>query len=208
MPDFAYRTEATIDAAPKVLFDIVSDLSLHVELAGSGELKTVTQKPAGDVETGTRFLAEESVKLADGSGMDVTADSVVVICDTPTTFSWIVNPVLPDRLRRVQWWFHFTPEGDRTRVVHEVEIDFGDLQDEMLKGLRDNFEQVRAPVIRAGMDRTLENLSEDGCAVGILPSGRSCRGPERGRGAGGIDGSVASFGSVGTGRTLPAAALD
>jgi hypothetical protein len=158
MPDFAYRTEATIDAAPKMLFDIVSDLSLHVELAGSGELKTGTQSPAGDVETGTRFLAEESVKLADGSGMDVTADSVVVICDTPTTFSWIVNPVLPDRLRRVQWWFHFTPEGDRTRVVHEVEIDFGDLQDEMLKGLRDNFGQVRAPVIRTGMDRTLENL--------------------------------------------------
>jgi hypothetical protein len=91
--------------------------------------------------------------------MDVTADSVVVTCDTPTTFSWIVNPVLPDRLRRVQWWFHFTPEGDGTRVVHEVEVDFGDLQDEMLKGLRDNFEQVRAPVIRAGMDSTLQNLS-------------------------------------------------
>jgi hypothetical protein len=158
MPDFSYRTEATIDATPKMLFDIVSDLSLHVELAGSGELKTVTQKPAGDVETGTRFLAVESVKLADGSGMDVTADSVVVTCDKPTTFSWIVNPVLPDRLRRVQWWFHFTPEGNRTRVVHEVEVDFGDLQDEMLKGLRDNFEQVRAPVVRAGMDRTIQNL--------------------------------------------------
>lgn len=159
IPDFAYRTEATIDAAPKMLFDIVSNLSLHVELAGSGELKTVTQKPAGDVETGTRFLAKESVKLADGSAMDVTADSVVVTCDAPTTFSWIANPVLPDRLRRVQWWFHFSPEGDGTRVEHEVEVDFGDLQDEMLKGLRDNFEQIRAPVIRAGMDRTLQNLT-------------------------------------------------
>jgi hypothetical protein len=158
MPDFEYQTEATIDAAPRVLFDIVSDLSLHVELAGSGELKTVTTKPAGAVEMGTSFLAEESVKLADGSGMDVTSDSVVVTCDTPTTLSWIAHPVLPDRLRRVQWWFHFTPEGERTRVVHEVEIDFGDLQDEMLKGLRDNFEQVRAPVVRAGMHRTLENL--------------------------------------------------
>ena len=165
MPDFAYRTEATVDAAPKMLFDIVSDLSTHVELAGSGELKTVTQKPVGDVETGTRFLAEESVKLADGSGMDVTADSVVVVCDQPTTFSWIANPLLADRLRRVQWWFHFTPEGDGTRVVHEVELDFGDLQDEMLKGLRDNFEQVRAPVIRAGMDRTLENLKSMADAV-------------------------------------------
>ena len=34
MPDFADRTEATVDAAPKMLFDIVSDLSTHVELAG------------------------------------------------------------------------------------------------------------------------------------------------------------------------------
>ncbi len=158
MPDFSYHTEATIDAAPNVLFDIVSDPSLHIELAGSGELKTVSKKPPGAVEIGTRLLAEESVKLADGSGLDVTSDSVVVICDAPTTFSWIAHPFLPDRLRRVQWWFHFTPEGDGTSAVHEVEIDFGDLQDEMLKGLRDNFEQVRAPVVRAGMDRTLENL--------------------------------------------------
>jgi hypothetical protein len=158
MADFAYQTKATIDAAPKVLFDIVSDLSLHVELAGSGELKTATMKPAGAVEMGTRLLAEESVKFADGSEMDVTAVSVVVASHTPTTFSWIADPILPDRLRRVQWWFHFTPEGDRTHVVHEVEIDFGDLKDEMLKGLRDNFEHVRAPVVRAGMDRTLENL--------------------------------------------------
>ncbi len=79
------------------------------------------------------------MKLADGSGMDVTADCVVVTCDKPITFSWIANPVLPDRLRRVQWWFHLNPAGDGTRVVHEVEVDFGDLQDEMLKGLRDNF---------------------------------------------------------------------
>src|SRR5947208_4313587 len=99
MADFAYRTEATVEAAPQVLFDIVSDLTLHVELAGSGELKTVTQKPAGGVEIGTRFVAEESVKLADGGAMEVTADSVVVTCDTPATFSWIAQPVLPDRLR-------------------------------------------------------------------------------------------------------------
>jgi len=32
------------------------------------------------------------------------------------------------------------------------------LHDEMLKGLRDNYEQVRAGVIRTGMARTLENL--------------------------------------------------
>ena len=158
MADFAYTTETTINASPKTVFDIVSDFSLHVELAGSGELNKVTQQLPGPVGTGTRLLAEETVKLGDGSGMEVTSDSVVVTFDPPTAFSWIVNPVLPDHLRRVQWWFQVFPAGQGTRVVHEVEIDFGDLQDEMLKGLRDNFEQARAGVVRSGMAKTLENL--------------------------------------------------
>ena len=51
-----------------------------------------------------------------------------------------------------------SPQGGGTKVVHEVEVDFGDLQNEMLKGLKDNYEQVRAGVVRTGMDKTLENL--------------------------------------------------
>ena len=158
MLDLAYRAETTIKAPPQTVFDIVSDLSRHAELAGSGELKSVTKQPPGPVAMGTRLFAEETVKLADGSGMDITSESVVVACDPPTMISWIVNPALPDRLRRVQWWFHLSPAGGGTRVVHEVEIDLGELHDEMLKGLQDNFEQVRASVVRAGMEKTLENL--------------------------------------------------
>src|SRR6266550_272602 len=158
MADFAYSTETTINAAPKTVFDIVSDLPLHAELAGSGELNKVTQQPPGQVGMGTRLLAEETIKLGDGSGMDVTADAVVVTFAPPAAISWIVNPVLPDRLRRVQWWFELFPAGDGTRVVHQVEVDFGELHDEMLKGLRDNYEQARAGVIRTGMAKTLENL--------------------------------------------------
>jgi hypothetical protein len=159
MPDFAYSTEATIDADPKVVFDIVSDPSLHVELAGSGELNKITTQPSGPIGTGSHMLAEETIRLADGGTMDLTSDSVVVTYEPPRTFSWIVNPALPESLRRVQWWFHMTRVDDRTRVVHEIEIDFGDLQDEMLKGLRDNYEQVRGGVVRAGMSKTLENLT-------------------------------------------------
>src|SRR5437764_1085563 len=159
MADFAHSTETTINAEPKTVFDIVSDMSLHVELAGSGELKKTTQQPSGPVGLGTCLLAEETIKLGDGSGMDVTAAAVVVTFAPPAAFSWIVNPELPDRLRRVQWWFELFPAGEGTRVVHEVEIDFGDLQDETLKGLRDHFEQARAGVIRSGMAKTLENLT-------------------------------------------------
>ena len=158
MLDFAYSTEATINASPQKIFDIVSNLSGHAELAGSGELNKVTQRPAGPVQIGTILAAEETVKMADGSGMDLTAESIVVTNDAPNSFSWIVNPALPDTVRRMQWWFHMSPQGSGTKVVHECEVEFGDLKNVMLIGLRDNYEQVRAGVVRTGMAKTLQNL--------------------------------------------------
>lgn len=156
--DFAYSTESTINAPPQAIFDIVSNPSRHVELAGSRELNRVSQRPAGPVGTGTHILAEETVKMADGTSMDLTADSVVVTYDPPKSFSWIVNPALPEQIRRIQWWFRMSPQGRGTKVVHAVEVEFGDVQSEMLKGLRDNYEQARAGVVRTGMVKTLENL--------------------------------------------------
>jgi hypothetical protein len=158
MLDFSCKTDAFINASPQVVFDIISDPSRHVELAGSGELNTVEQDPPGPVGPGTRLHAEETLMLADGSSMDVTSDSVVVTCDPSATFSWIVSPALPDRFRRVQWWFHLNPEGSATKVTHEVELDIGELHDPLLISLRENFEDVRGSVIRAGMDKTLQNL--------------------------------------------------
>ena len=158
MIDFSDKTEASIIASPQKIFDIVSDLSRHPELAGSGEINSVTQEPAGAVDTGTRLLAEETVVMADGSTMDLKAESIVVAYDPPNSFSWIVNPALGEQVRRLQWWFYMSPQSDGAKVVHEVEVEWGDIQGEMLKSLRDNYEQVRAGVVRDGMHKTLENL--------------------------------------------------
>ncbi len=158
MPDFSYSSEVTINATPQAIFDIVSDPGKHAGLAGSEELKKITQMPSGPVGPGTHILAEETVMMADGTGMDLTADSIVVTFDAPNSFSWIVNPALPEQVRRMQWWFRMIPDGDSTKVVHEVEVDWGNLTHEMLVGLRDNYEQIRAGVVRTGMDKTVTNL--------------------------------------------------
>ena len=51
------------------------------------------------------------------------------------------------------------PQAGATKVTHEVEVDFGNLlKNEMLIGLRDNYEQVRAGIVRSGMDKPLQNL--------------------------------------------------
>lgn len=51
-----------------------------------------------------------------------------------------------------------SPQGSGTKVVHEVEVYFGEFQTDMLKGLKDNYEQVRAGIVRSGMGKTLQNL--------------------------------------------------
>jgi hypothetical protein len=158
MVDFSYSAEAKINASPQAIFDIVSDLTRHPELAGSDEIKSVTQTPAGAVKAGTQIHADETVVMGDESTMDLTADSIVVTFDPPKSFSWIVNPALPEQVRRMQWWFNLSSQDGGTKVVHEVEIDWGDIQHEMLIGLRDNYEQIRAGVVRSGMDKTLQNL--------------------------------------------------
>ena len=84
---------------------------------------------------------------------------VVVTYDPPNTLSWI-NTAQGVPLRRIQWWFHFKPEGSGTKVVHEVEVDFGELTDPGLISFRDNYEAGRAPHVRDGMKKTLENLAQ------------------------------------------------
>jgi uncharacterized protein YndB with AHSA1/START domain len=158
MADFSYSAEISINASPQKIFDIVSDPARHAELAGSNELNTVRKEPSGPVGLGTHILAEETVVMADGTTMDLTADSIVVTMDAPKSFSWVVNPSLPQQIRRMQWWFNITPEGEGAKVSHEVEVDWGNITHEMLVGLRDNYEAVRAGVVRAGMDQTVVNL--------------------------------------------------
>ena len=77
----------------------MSDPANHARLAGSEELKTIHQEPAGPVGLGAHILAKETVMMADGTGMDLTADSIVVTFDVPNSFSWIVSPALPEQVR-------------------------------------------------------------------------------------------------------------
>ena len=95
------------------------------------------------LDWGTHIMAEETVMMADSTDIDLTGDSIVVTFDAPNSFSLVVNPALPEQVRKIQWWFNMSPEGDGTEVSHEVEVDWGELTHEMLVGLHDNYEQLR-----------------------------------------------------------------
>ena len=157
MADYHYSTEATIPASAQSLFDI-ANFPGHSKLAGSDEVLSISLVGSGPVGFGTVYECQEKVRMGEDS-MELGTIGVVVTHDPPNTLSWI-NSAIGVPLRRIQWWFHFKPEGSGTKVVHEVEVDFGELTDPMLISFRDNYDAARAPYVRDGMQKTLERLAE------------------------------------------------
>ncbi len=63
MLGFVCRRELLIVAPPQVVFDILADLSRHGTLAGSGEVLRIRKLTEGPVGVGTRFEADEDIRM-------------------------------------------------------------------------------------------------------------------------------------------------
>ena len=154
MLGFQHREETTVKASPEAVFAIVRDLGHHAELAGSGEVKTLRQIGDGPVGVGTKFEADEEIRVI-GRTTKMTASSEVVQYDAPNLVSWTSMPSVPPKPRRIQWWFRLTPDGGGTRVIHECEVDFGPAANIMVRG---PYALMRGGAVKRGMRKTLENL--------------------------------------------------
>ena len=153
MSDFECRLETVVNASPEAVFGIVSDLTRHKELAGSGELVKVRKLTEGPTGLGSMIEADERIELGD-QVMEFPAKSVVVAYEAPKVISWMPSPPVPTR--RVQWWFRLAPEGQGTKLMHEVEVDLGDAAD-MFGGL-DAYKKTRGVDVANGMGKTLQNV--------------------------------------------------
>ena len=160
MTDFHVSIDTTIDASPEAIFAIVSDLTRHKQLAGSGELVDVRKVTPGPIGLGSVVEANESIQLGDRR-LEFLARSIVVTFNPPNTISWIPTPPLP--IRRIQWWFRLSIDEQGTKVVHEVEVDLDDEAFDMFGGA-ENFAETRGTDMARGMDKTLENLRRAACS--------------------------------------------
>jgi uncharacterized protein YndB with AHSA1/START domain len=154
MLGFQNREQATMNASREAVFAVVSDLSRHAELAGSGEVKSLRLVSDGPLGVGAKFEADEEIRVM-GRTTKMTAKSEIVEYDPPTLVSWTSMPSVPPKPRRIQWWFRLTPDGNGTRVVHECEVDFGAVANVVFKG---PYALMRGGAVKRGMQQTLENL--------------------------------------------------
>jgi uncharacterized protein YndB with AHSA1/START domain len=146
-----------ISAPPERIWEIVSDLSAHPRLAGSGEVLTI-ENLTGPLAVGTTWESAEKVPKA-GS---FTAKSEVTEFNPPKVFAWVSHPP-PLSKRHVaestidaHWRFDLEPSGGGTRVTNSfrvVEPKVGAMKLKLFYALTG-----RPKVIRRGMRKTLENL--------------------------------------------------
>ena len=122
--------ETVLHATTQSVFDIVSDLSRHKDLVGSGDLANLRILSEGPTALGSMFEANESIHLG-GEQMEFSAECVVVSFGPPNTISRV--PISPFPPRRIRWWYHLTPEGQGTKVVDEVEVDLSTARDMMVR---------------------------------------------------------------------------
>jgi hypothetical protein len=155
MSDFQTSQEISINVTPETVFGIVGDFDRHKEIAGLSELVNVRKLTDGPTGLGSTIEASEAVQMGDNT-IELSTTSVVVSYAPPNKISWIVVPPFP--LRRVQWWFHVTEQGEGTRLLHEMEVDLGDAAEQF--GGVEAFKSGRGAALHSGMQKTLENVKQ------------------------------------------------
>jgi hypothetical protein len=149
--------QIVVGAPPEQVWAVVTDVSGHAELAGSGEIRTL--RLAGPVGLGVTWEADIAVP---GLDEPFVSRSEVVVFDEPSEFSWtsVPRPVIPGEPRSipgVRWWFRLAPaEEGRTAIDHRVLVTPPGVGAEEMAEFFEETNCVES--IRAGMRVTLERL--------------------------------------------------
>ncbi len=151
-----------IEAPIETVWEIVSDVARHHELAGSGEVKAI--RIDGPVNVGTGWEADEKVKFAG----EFVARSECVEFDPPKVFSWKSFPPPmksgnPKTAPDVTWWFRLEPSGSGTRLSHSFRV----VEPRSMGWAFKLFYMVtrRASAIQKGMRKTLKNVNAAATAL-------------------------------------------
>lgn len=153
---YEHEERRTIDATPEEVFALLSDVTAHPALAGSGEVRSITVLTDGPVGVGTTWDAEERVRFGKGQ-QEFVARSQVTAFDPPRTMAWTSLPPGHPKPKRIEWTFELTPAGTgATEVVERVEVDMGALNRLMHR----MYMSKRGRYVEEGMRRTLDNLAQ------------------------------------------------
>lgn len=106
--------QATIDASPEAIWNIISDVTRHPELAGSGQVEKVEVLDPAGLGEGAIFQSNQNI-----NGVRYITASRVRAWEPPYRFAWQVGTGLLPGVAQL-WYFELTPQGMGTQVENGV----------------------------------------------------------------------------------------
>lgn len=107
---------AVIAAPPEAVWELVSDVTRHPEIAGSGEVQQITVAGGGPLGLGSVFESRQNLR-----GIKYVTANKVVLWEPPLRFAWRVG--LPGAPGVAQaWMFSLCPEAGGTRLENGVAL--------------------------------------------------------------------------------------
>jgi len=104
-------------AAPvEAVWELVSDVARHPEIAGSGEVRAVEVVGGGPLRRGTVFESRQNLR-----GVRYVTANKVVIWEPPYRFGWRVGVPGAPGVAQV-WVFSLRPEAGATRLENAVAL--------------------------------------------------------------------------------------
>jgi len=111
----SYGSSIRINAPPKRVFAIVSDLARSPEWAGSGAIRSISKTTEGPIGPGTKYQSSEKIT------MPYKAETEIAVFQPEELIVWGSKPV-GERVPRHRWSFRLAPDGKGTILEHQVRV--------------------------------------------------------------------------------------
>jgi uncharacterized protein YndB with AHSA1/START domain len=147
-----YECTIHIDAPPERVFAIVGDLGSSVAWAGSGHIRSIQQTSEGSVGVGTRYRSSEKIT------MSYRAETEITDYQLGEYIAWQSKPV-GERVPFHRWSFRLAPEGEGTRLTHQVRAVRASGVMGLVQRLGFLFTRPKSS-LPPGMERTLVNVKK------------------------------------------------
>ncbi|MCS6887474.1 SRPBCC family protein [Chloroflexus sp.] len=105
-----------INAPVEAIWELVSDVERHPQIAGSGEVQAVTIRDGRPLSVGAVFESQQFMR-----GIHYVTANRIVIWDPPYRFAWRVGLPSAPGIAQI-WMFALQPEANGTRVTNGVAL--------------------------------------------------------------------------------------
>ena len=155
-------TETVIAASPDAVWALVSDLTQHPRLGGSGEVKSLRVLDEGPLRAGTRFVATETVHVGPKVFQLPAVTSHVVAVEPARALVWQTDSPSEfgkPTVKLIEWSFQLRPVDGGTALRHTIRIQMTSAW--VTPFFKPVYAVMRGKKVARGMAETLNRISTE-----------------------------------------------